>query len=322
MLFSIIIPVYNAEKTILRSLSAIRFRDSDSLEILIINDGSTDGTAAILEEYRTGCPYKVRVIYQENQGAASARNRALEVAEGDYLLFLDADDSFAPGALDRISELTPGGADIIGWDWKNEEAPGKTREMRQADYSTPADALGNMMGGTMKWNLWLFAVKKDLVRKSGLRFLSGADMGEDMAFMLKAFARADTVCQVHESLYLYNASNPSSISNSLNARRRAEVERNLASAIQFLSGTRHAGLCESMVPQLKLYIKRPLLISDSVQDYKVWYEWFPEVNHLSASNRSLPLRIRILQRAASHKAWWLVRIYNFAVYKVLLPIMH
>lgn len=307
---SVILPLYNVSGTLFRALSGITCTTPHEIEVVAVDDGSTDDTRRLLDEYAGTCDWPIRVISQANQGAAAARNTALDMASGDYLLFLDADDRFAEGALDRILELTADGADIIGWDWMHEETH-KTRAMRQADYKTPEEALRYLMGGMMKWNLWLFAVKRELVLRNGLRFTSGDDMGEDMAFMLKAFACAQSIRQEHMPLYRYNGANPASISGVMNERRRGEVSRNLDSARVFLSQSRYAALAEDYLPHLKLYIKRPLLISVSVEDYRTWFSWFPEANAFASANRELPLRIRLLQAAAAKKLWGIVKLYNW-----------
>lgn len=314
MHLSIIMPVYNAQDTLERTLRSIVSQLSRDVELVIVDDGSTDSTPAILSRFAGENAGACQVIRQENAGAAAARNAALDYARGDFLTFIDADDLFLDQAVETVLRELP--ADILGWDWRSVD-DGKSRRFRQASYSTPEEALRNLMGGTMKWNLWLFAVKRSLVRDNGIRFLDGADMGEDMAFMLKCFSCAGDVKQIHEVLYEYNASNPSSISQQMNERRREEVSRNLASAEAFFTGKEREGLFRRYLPHLKLYIKLPLLIGLSKEDYTVWYGWFPESHAYAMGNPALPFRTRLLQWLASKKLWALVKGYNL-VYRRLI----
>lgn len=90
---SVIIPMYNAEKYLRECLDRLLRQTLKSIEIICVNDGSTDGTADILAEYEKK-DSRVKVVYQENQGAGPARNHGMEHAKGEYLLFLDADDIF------------------------------------------------------------------------------------------------------------------------------------------------------------------------------------------------------------------------------------
>lgn len=92
---SIIIPVYNGENTIRRAIDSAISQHFDDSEILVVNDGSTDGTASVLKHYGS----KIRVIDQPNRGPAAARNVGVASARGRYLAFLDADDVWLPGRL-------------------------------------------------------------------------------------------------------------------------------------------------------------------------------------------------------------------------------
>lgn len=313
---SLIIPVFNAEKTLPRSLASIRGQLTKDVEIVFVDDGSTDGSAGIISSFLQENDIKGQLIHQANGGVAVARNTGIDAAKGDYLVFLDADDKMEGNAIETILHLCQTGADIIGWDWSNETSE-KRRSMRQADYKKPEDALKNLMGGTMKWNLWLYSVKRDLVLKNGIRFLPGADMGEDMLFMLMAFASASKVKQLHQALYRYNASNPDSISNVMSVRRRSEVSRNLEAAALFLSSSPYANLAKELTPHLQLYIKRPLLIGFSLDNYRLWHQWMTDANPYAMKNKDLPFRVRILQGMASKKIWLGVWIYNL-VYQFLL----
>jgi glycosyltransferase involved in cell wall biosynthesis len=92
---SVVIPVYNAERTIGRAINSVLDQDFDSREIIVVDDGSTDSSAAIVEAYGD----HVRIFRQANRGAAAARNAGARAAAGEYLAFLDADDEWLPGKL-------------------------------------------------------------------------------------------------------------------------------------------------------------------------------------------------------------------------------
>ncbi|MBR5176826.1 MAG: glycosyltransferase [Bacteroidales bacterium] len=315
-LISILIPVFNAGKTLPRTLQCLSALKGKDAEVLFVNDGSTDETCAILEAYIGSNPeVECHLFHQTNQGVAAARNTAIENAKGQWLLFLDADDLYSNSAFDIISTELIDSIDVLGWDWVNENGT-RTRSMRQADYSTPTQALINMMGGTMKWNLWLFAIRRKLIIANNIRFIPGADMGEDMGFILKVFACSKTVRQIHLPLYRYNASNPSSISVKMDEKRRKEVTANLKSAESFLLQSDFADLFRAYLPHLQLFIKLPLLIGPSQENYRIWYSWFSEANGFAFKNPDLPFRTRLLQWIASKQLWPAVRCYN-RVYKTL-----
>ena len=315
MRLSIILPVFNAEKTLEKTLRSILKQLSSEVEVVVVDDGSTDSTPMILSRFASEHGDRFHVIRQENAGAAAARNTAIEQATGDYLAFVDADDRLIEGAVETILKETENEVDILGWDWQTDFG-GNVRRFRQADYQDAEFAIKNLMGGTMKWNLWLFAVKRKLLEEKEIRFLPGADMGEDMGLMLRTFACATHVRQIHEVLYEYNASNPTSISLQLNEKRRKEVSRNLSLAESFLMSSPYAEVCKVFLPHLKLYIKLPLLIGKAKENYHLWYEWFPEANAFACKNEALPFHTRFLQWMASRRMWNLVLLYN-DIYKTV-----
>ena len=93
---SVIIPVYNSERYLPETLESVLEQTCPPTEILVIDDGSTDGTAAIARQFEA----HVTLISQENQGAGTARNRGVEVAAGEYIAFLDADDVWVDKKLE------------------------------------------------------------------------------------------------------------------------------------------------------------------------------------------------------------------------------
>ena len=195
------------------------------------------------------------------------------------------------------------------------------RYMRQADYNTPLQALKNLMGGTMRWNLWLFAVRRKLLLDNGLRFIDGANMGEDMMLMLKAFSKASAVVQLHLALYRYNAVSETSLSRQFSPERRREISENLTEAERYLRDGRLGPELEPYFQYLKLYLKLPLLISADRSDYETWCGWFPEANGSAMANKALPLRTRLLQGMAARKWWGGVKLYYWVAYRFVYGIL-
>ena len=97
---SFIIPVYNASKFLRKSVGSILDQDYDNIELILVNDGSKDGSAIICDKLALNP--KVRVIHQDNRGASTARNVGLSLAQGDYVWFVDADDCLIPNCLSKI----------------------------------------------------------------------------------------------------------------------------------------------------------------------------------------------------------------------------
>lgn len=94
---SVVLPVYNGDRFIARALDSILSQDPPPLEVIVVDDGSTDGTADTVRRYTQAA--QVSLLRQDNQGPAAARNRGIECASGDYLAFIDADDQWPAGRL-------------------------------------------------------------------------------------------------------------------------------------------------------------------------------------------------------------------------------
>ena len=323
MKVSVIIPVFNAAGCLPSALESLKEQAFRDFEVVFVDDCSTDDTPAVIYAFvkDSGIPCKV-VRHEVNRGVAAARNTGLEAADGDYLAFLDADDRMEPETLAKAVEAAEKeDADIVGWDWTlGFEKNG--RYMRQADYDSSLQALKNLMGGTMRWNLWLFLLRRNPLIDNNIRFIEGANMGEDMMVMIKAFTKAKKVVQLHEPLYRYNAISQTSLSRQFSDERRWEISTNLAEAERTVLESRFSEQLEEYVNPLKLFLKLPLLISADKSNYQTWYSWFPEANGSAMSNKALPLRTRLLQGMAARKLWGCVKMYYLCVYKFVYGIIY
>ena len=103
-LISMIIPVYNGEKTLHRAVESVLPQSNGSVEIILVNDGSTDGSGAVCDAYLQKSA-NVKVIHKINGGISSARNAGIAAAHGEYLMFLDADDFLDADTCDEIIKI-------------------------------------------------------------------------------------------------------------------------------------------------------------------------------------------------------------------------
>lgn len=116
---SVIVPVYNVAAYLPQCMDSILSQSYEALEVILIDDGSTDGSGALCDAYEKKDP-RVRVIHQKNGGAASAKNAGLRIATGEYLTFVDSDDFLEPGAyLFMVSTLESYGADVVQSGFRN-----------------------------------------------------------------------------------------------------------------------------------------------------------------------------------------------------------
>ena len=125
-IISVIIPVYNGEKHLCRSIDSVFACGFEDIEILILNDGSTDGSAEIIADYQERYPEKVRGFFHENIGVALTRNKGIDLARGEYILFLDQDDWFDKDYVDVFCRaIKESGADVVVGGFKRPDANGR-----------------------------------------------------------------------------------------------------------------------------------------------------------------------------------------------------
>ena len=105
MIFSVVIPCYNCVKTLEATVNSVRACGLTDYEILLIDDGSSDGTAKLCDTLCVRYP-ELRCVHQENAGVSAARNRGIDEAQGEYLWFVDADDTVDAGALSHAADIT------------------------------------------------------------------------------------------------------------------------------------------------------------------------------------------------------------------------
>ena len=314
MKVSVIMPVYNAAPTLMQSLESLLRQDFKDLELVAVDDCSADRSGEILKDFceKNGIALKL-IRHEQNRGVAAARNTALDAAEGEYVCWLDADDTLAEGAVSKwVSVAESNDWQITGCEWYLTKSRSE-RYMVQARFSTAEGALKNLMSGVMRWNLWLFLIRRETIGE--LRFAEGLDMGEDMSFMCRMFVKAERVGLVKEGLYHYRQ-NGQSVSRSFSETNISQVTGNVELLADDLRASRYAALESPYMDFLKLNIKLPLLVTGRRCDYLRWKQWWPESNCAVSANHALPARTRLLQEAAARGLWPVVGLYAFLLNKV------
>ena len=322
---SIIIPVYRGENYIsccCRSLFGMRFQD---VEYLFVNDATPDGSMAVVESILNEYPHRkahVKLLaHPKNMGVASARNTGLEAATGEYIAFVDADDWIEENMFEKLYQRAEAGNfDIVGCDWYLEFETSK-RYMRQPVYERTSDCLKAMLSGEMRWFLWAFLIRRGIYVKNNIRFLDGANIGEDMAVLIRCFSFARSYRHISEALYHYVKSNAVSMT-ALDSKKQIEiVKRNVDATVSFIR-SRYPNSLEQELDFLKLNVKFSLLISDNAANYEVWNISFPEANRSIWKNAKQPFRNRLLQWSASHRYYWIVRGYYNILFKFVYGVLY
>ena len=207
MKLSIIVPVYNVLPYIRRCLDSLLSQSVEDFEILLVDDGSSDGTEAVLEEYRDKYPDKIWLRRVDNGGQGRARNFAIEQARGDYLGFIDSDDCISPDMYRKLLERAEEtGADLVVCDWLARYDDGREEVLPACVQEHPLAAAGSACNKIFR---------RELV--GDLRFPVGL-WYEDFYFSALMLIRAKRVEYVREPLYVYRRHQDSTMRNNNSAK--------------------------------------------------------------------------------------------------------
>ncbi len=202
-MISVVIPVFNEEKYLRTALESVLFQTVTDMEVICIDDGSTDGTARIIADIQTS-DSRIRYFHQKNMGLGAARNHGLDKCRGDYVFFMDADDILVPNAMEvLLGLLKRHGADIsIGlFRWIYETPLGvKTVNPVQEFIYNGDCAFAYAEETQFCGSAWGKLYKKEII--GGTRF-SSIKCCEDVEFNIQIFAKAGKVVRTPAELYLY-----------------------------------------------------------------------------------------------------------------------
>lgn len=214
-MISIIVPVYNASLYLRECLDSILTQSYTDYELILVNDGSTDGSDAILSAYKDAYSC-IRLICQENKGVSAARNRGLDCAAGEWVTFVDADDCLLPGALALLVEraCTTKSDIVVANALKNEDG------VSTVLHTWPDEVVPCTLLPIKHLALWGYLFRSDIIKQSGVRFIEGLAYSEDRLFIYQLFSFCRTIAYCREPVYIYRI-NPASACASANAIRKA-----------------------------------------------------------------------------------------------------
>lgn len=229
MKFSIIVPVYNVEKFLRESLDSIISQTLKDFEVICVNDGSTDNSLEILKKYANK-DSRIKVISQENQGQGVARNNAIDIAHGKYLLFVDPDDFIESNTLEVLyNKFHETDVDIIQFDYATCKEDGthkrvetfKKRLKKYFNYSIKNNQIFNWHE-IKKKNLekmflaiWNKAYKTSFIKEHHIKF-APTKTGEDNVFSISSNLLANKILYINKVFYFYRTRTGSAVTKASN----------------------------------------------------------------------------------------------------------
>ena len=237
-LISIIVPTYNVEKYIRTCIESILAQTYRNIEVIIVNDGSTDQSLAVISDLICS-HHNVKVINQKNQGVSVARNTGIDVATGKYITFVDPDDKIMPdfvSSLYQIADKT--GADIVRGSFR--DFNGNIPKGWGPDFNVPTNCgtivLDQFLSSNISFVVVTSIYRLDFINSNHIRFTPGILL-EDGDFTTRAYMLAKLVATSPEPNYAYRINRPGSILTTKNAQKMSLSEEKVIS--QFISMLKH-----------------------------------------------------------------------------------
>lgn len=232
---SVIVPVYNVERYLSRCLDSVLAQTERDIEAICVDDGSTDGSPAILAEYAAK-DSRVRVITQANKGLSGARNSGLEVFTGDYVMFVDSDDWVPPYAAEVFLKAAreSGASVVVSRAYAVDTLPGAAAP--DCRWTAERPALKRLVGRRkMQSSAWNKFYRADVVKSR--RFIEGIYF-EDWPFVTELFGDIDFFALVRAPLYVYclNGGDTSIVRSPFNVKKAASYMTGIAHVTGYFSG--------------------------------------------------------------------------------------
>lgn len=254
---SVIVPVYNTEKYLNRCLDSLVTQTLEEIEVVAIDDGSTDKCSQILDEYQTKYPEKMKVVHKENGGQASARNLALQLCEGEYIGFLDSDDFVKENMFEKMySTACEKNADYVACGYTDiTYEDDKEIVLQEYVASKPAYRTEDLFFGALV-SPFLHLYRREIMLESQVNFPEGY-IYEDTAFYLNLIPYIKSIALIQEALAVRVRH-----SNSTTTTFKKERVRNIFPVIKdSLDFYKEKGFLKTYTKELEYFCVRVLLCS-------------------------------------------------------------
>lgn len=164
--FSIVIPVYNVEKYIKRTLDSVFSQTYQSFEVIVVNDGCTDQSIELAKEY------KVKIVNEKHVGVSEARNIGAKYATGEYLVFLDSDDYWEKGLLEHVTKSLENKPDLVRFQARTVTEDGEITNYEEAEFEglNGIDAFQKISKFHFVESIWCYAIKRTYYEKEKFQF--------------------------------------------------------------------------------------------------------------------------------------------------------
>lgn len=205
LLVSVVIPAYNTEVNIERCLISLINQSYTNIEIIVVDDGSKDGTAKVVKQISTK-DSRIKYLYQPNKGVSCARNKGINASKGEYIIFVDADDYIEQGGIEiLVNGIEEKKVDVVYFEYYYEKNNKKTKSNSRLDYKfyTGGEKIAlieQMCKGQFFASVWRGIYRATLVKRIKFREL---DFAEDMLFNIEYLLMCNSAFLCNNSVYHY-----------------------------------------------------------------------------------------------------------------------
>lgn len=288
MLLTVIIPVYNTEKYLRACIDSVLKQSYTDFELLLINDGSTDASGKICDEYVLKHA-RVKVFHKENGGVSSARNLGLDHAIGDWICFVDSDDEVLEDALQNYVDCVKStDADIIISNYIVKYENGIENPIKLGLVTSKLqnnDLINDIVDGKIHGSLCNKIVKADILKK--FRFDPDITYMEDKFLLIKMLLREPNVFFMNKSTYVY-WQRPDSATNKISSKSIASVKKVYDYLINKLDKQQYADQILNLKVSYKIMLLKNLKPSKDIKDS------FSEINKTIFNSKSITWQQRVL----------------------------
>ena len=205
---SVIIPVYNTQEYLERCVNGVIANKGINMEIILVDDGSTDTSPSLCDNYSSNYHF-IKAVHISNSGPATAKNRGLEIARGEYVAMIDSDDEPKHDMFERmINAAKKNDADIVCCNYLERYDDGSTRTFDYTNETTVLDHYHGVEHFLMKKKIytqcWTKIYRLGMIEQFGVRNVEGLKTDEDFIFNICSFVHAQKTCIVDSPLYIYS----------------------------------------------------------------------------------------------------------------------
>lgn len=214
---SIIIPIYNTGDKLVRCLESVLNQTHDDFECLLVDDGSIDQSPRIIDEFAAK-DSRFKAIHKPNGGVSSARNEGLRIADGEWVVFLDSDDTIKPNHIEAMLSVVEDGIDIVFTGFEQIVAGNQIVKGHAYDRQIykGKDGIANFFDETEALNFmipWDRMYRRSVIVKEGILFDTKLSLSEDRLFCYQYLLHTSGIATIPEITYLHDATDQNSLSN-------------------------------------------------------------------------------------------------------------